>query len=72
MSQEQQNPFDDDSLVFQVLVNSQEQYSLWPSFAAVPAGWETVYGPGDRSACLNWIETQWQDMRPASLRQATM
>ncbi|MFP1914228.1 MbtH family protein [Lonsdalea quercina] len=72
MSQEQQNPFDDDSLVFQVLVNSQEQCSLWPSFAAVPAGWETVYGPGDRSACLTWIETQWQDMRPASLRQAAM
>ncbi|MEI7188030.1 MbtH family protein [Dickeya dianthicola] len=68
MSQEQLNPFDDDRLAFLVLVNEQRQYSLWPEFAAVPAGWEAVYGPQPREACIAYTETHWQDMRPASLR----
>ncbi|WOA52460.1 MbtH family protein [Dickeya solani] len=68
MSQEQLNPFDDDRLAFLVLVNEQQQYSLWPEFAAVPAGWRVVYGPQSREACIAYTETHWQDMRPASLR----
>ncbi|ANE74253.1 MbtH family protein [Dickeya solani] len=68
MSQEQLNPFDDDRLAFLVLVNEQQQYSLWPEFAAVPAGWSVVYGPQSREACIAYTETHWQDMRPASLR----
>ncbi|RNM09277.1 MbtH family protein [Dickeya undicola] len=68
MSQEQLNPFDDDRLAFFVLVNEQQQYSLWPAFAAVPPGWNSVYGPESREACIAYTEIHWQDMRPASLR----
>ncbi|MGM3175225.1 MbtH family protein [Dickeya lacustris] len=74
MSQEQSNPvdqcnpFDDDRLTFQVLINAQQQYSLWPVFAAVPAGWQAVFGPHSRAACIEYIETHWQDMRPLVLQ----
>ncbi|ACX89469.1 MbtH family protein [Pectobacterium parmentieri] len=68
MSQEQQNPFDNDSLTFYVLMNTQRQYSLWPAFADVPAGWHQVIGPDTRTACMTYIETHWVDMRPASLQ----
>ncbi|RLM24494.1 antibiotic synthesis protein MbtH [Brenneria alni] len=71
MSQEQLNPFDDDSLTFFVLMNQQQQYSLWPAFAAQPAGWESVYGPQSRAACIEYTEKHWLDMRPASLRTAS-
>ena len=46
------NPFDDDDGSFLVLVNDEEQHSLWPAFADVPAGWRVVYGEADRAACL--------------------
>jgi MbtH protein/glycopeptidolipid biosynthesis protein len=62
------NPFDDDSGRFLVLVNDEEQHSLWPVFADVPAGWRVVYGEADRSACLDYIEQNWPDIRPKSLR----
>jgi uncharacterized protein YbdZ (MbtH family) len=63
------NPFDDDSGSFFVLVNDEEQHSLWPAFADVPAGWQVVYGEADRAACLEYIEQNWTDIRPKSLRQ---
>jgi uncharacterized protein YbdZ (MbtH family) len=63
------NPFDDDNGRFVVLVNNEEQHSLWPAFADVPAGWEVVYGEADRAACLEYIEHSWTDIRPKSLRQ---
>jgi uncharacterized protein YbdZ (MbtH family) len=62
------NPFDDGDGSFFVLVNDEEQHSLWPSFADVPAGWQVVYGEGDRAACLDFIEESWTDIRPKSLR----
>ncbi|WP_181783033.1 MbtH family protein [Pseudonocardia pini] len=64
------NPFDDPEGTFRVLVNGEEQYSLWPDFAEVPAGWETVYGPADRAACVRYTEEHWTDLRPKSLREA--
>ncbi|MBK0004703.1 MbtH family protein [Erwinia sp. S38] len=67
---EQQNPFDDESLSFLVLLNAQQQYSLWPAFADVPPGWQTVTGPDSRADCISYIEAHWQDMRPAALKQA--
>ena len=63
------NPFDDDSGSFFVLVNDEEQHSLWPTFADVPAGWRVVYGEADRAACLDYIEQNWPDIRPKSLRE---
>jgi uncharacterized protein YbdZ (MbtH family) len=63
------NPFDDDNGSFLVLANDEEQHSLWPVFADVPAGWRVVYGEADRAACLDYIEQNWPDIRPKSLRE---
>ncbi|BBZ47086.1 hypothetical protein MPRM_43670 [Mycobacterium parmense] len=63
------NPFDDDAGTFFVLVNDEEQHSLWPTFADVPAGWRVVYGEADRAACLEYVEQNWPDIRPKSLRE---
>ncbi|MFD6198098.1 MbtH family protein [Mycobacteriaceae bacterium NPDC060252] len=65
----QTNPFDDGSGSFLVLVNDQEQHSLWPSFADAPSGWRVVYGRADREACLEYIDANWPDIRPKDLRQ---
>jgi uncharacterized protein YbdZ (MbtH family) len=62
------NPFDDDNGSFLVLINDEEQHSLWPTFADVPAGWKAVFGEADRSACLDYIEQNWPDIRPKRLR----
>src|SRR5579875_532902 len=63
------NPFDDDNGSFFVLVNDEEQHSLWPAFADVPAGWRVVFGEADRAACLEYVEQNWTDIRPKSLRE---
>ncbi|WP_058973594.1 MbtH family protein [Type-D symbiont of Plautia stali] len=63
---EQQNPFDNDALDFLVLLNDRQQYSLWPAFAPVPAGWCCVTGPLARSAAIEYVETHWLDMRPTT------
>lgn len=61
------NPFDDQDASFLVVVNDENQHSLWPAFAEVPAGWRPVFGPQPRQACLDYVETHWTDLRPASL-----
>jgi MbtH protein len=61
------NPFDDEDGEFCVLINDEGQYSLWPTFKEVPAGWSTVGPVGKRQACLDYIEENWTDMRPKSL-----
>ncbi len=61
------NPFDDPNGRFLVLVNGENQHSLWPSLVEVPAGWRSAHGPDARQACLNYIEANWTDMRPKSL-----
>ncbi|WP_030267258.1 MbtH family protein [Streptomyces sp. NRRL B-24484] len=61
------NPFDDEDGSYLVLRNDEEQFSLWPGFADVPAGWRVALGPGDRSTCLAHIEATWTDLRPKSL-----
>jgi MbtH protein len=62
------NPFDDPEGRFLVLVNEEQQFSLWPAFAAVPAGWSIVFGEDNRDACLSFVEAHWTDLRPRSLR----
>jgi MbtH protein len=62
------NPFDDPDGRFFVLVNDEEQHSLWPSHLAVPAGWQVVHGEDDRQACLDYVEQHWTDLRPLSAR----
>ncbi|WP_326741380.1 MbtH family protein [Streptomyces sp. NBC_01732] len=65
------NPFDDPEGRFLVLVNDEGQHSLWPSFAEVPGGWTIAFDENGREACLDYIETQWTDLRPRSLAAAT-
>lgn len=57
-----------DGDVFLVLLNDAEQYSLWPAGKAIPAGWRAVGEPASKDACLAYIEANWTDMRPKSLR----
>ncbi len=67
------NPFDDPQGRFRVVVNDEEQHSLWPVFAAVPQGWRVVFGSGDgetSEACVSYVEQNWTDLRPKSLREA--
>jgi len=61
------NPFDDPDGTFLVLVNEENQHSLWPTFAAVPDGWSVVFGESGRQECLDYIEANWTDIRPKSL-----
>jgi uncharacterized protein YbdZ (MbtH family) len=63
------NPFDDENGTFHALVNAEGQYSLWPTFVDVPAGWTIALGPDTRQACLDHIEREWTDMRPRSLAE---
>jgi uncharacterized protein YbdZ (MbtH family) len=65
------NPFDDEAGTFVVLVNDEEQHSLWPTFADVPSGWRQVYGEASRADCLQYVEERWTDTRPKALREAT-
>lgn len=60
--------FDDESIRFKVVANHQEQYSVWPDFKEIPAGWMAVGPEGLKDECLDYIETIWTDMRPKSLR----
>ncbi|KHL08951.1 MbtH protein [Mumia flava] len=62
------NPFDDPDGTFLVLVNDEEQHSLWPQALDVPAGWHVVHDADSRQACLDYIETSWTDLRPRSAR----
>lgn len=64
------NPFDDENASFVVLVNDEEQYSLWPAFAEIPAGWNAALGESPRKECLEFIEKNWLDMRQRSLRDS--
>lgn len=58
------NPFDDEQHQFVVLQNSQQQYSLWPVFAAQPQGWNKVFGPQQRAVCIAYIEQHWLSINP--------
>lgn len=61
------NPFEDPDGRYYALVNDEGQYSLWPTFVDVPAGWRIVHGEADRDGCLAYINENWTDMRPLSL-----
>jgi uncharacterized protein YbdZ (MbtH family) len=63
------NTFDDPEGTFVVLVNDEDQHSLWPAALAVPAGWSTAHGPDGRQQCLDYVEENWTDIRPRSARR---
>ena len=64
------NPFDDPDGRFYVLVNGEEQYSLWPSFAEIPSGWSVAMSETDRQSAVDYVNEHWTDMRPKSLRES--
>jgi uncharacterized protein YbdZ (MbtH family) len=60
---------DDDQDVYRVVMNHEEQYSIWPEYRDIPAGWKDVGVTGTKQVCLDHIERVWTDMRPLSLRK---
>jgi uncharacterized protein YbdZ (MbtH family) len=59
----------EESALYRVVVNDEEQYSIWPAERDVPKGWREEGKCGTRKECLNHIKTVWTDMRPLSLRK---
>ena len=58
-----------DDLSYKVVVNHEEQYSIWPAGRDNPLGWRDAGRQGSRQECLIWVKENWTDMRPASLRR---
>lgn len=59
----------EDDTVYKVVVNHEEQYSIWPAHRELPLGWSVVGKEGKKDECLAHIKEVWTDMRPLSLRQ---
>ncbi|WP_158938690.1 MbtH family NRPS accessory protein [Burkholderia sp. S171] len=60
----------DENTTYNVVMNHEEQYSIWPDYKALPTGWTAVGKTGKKDECLAYIDAVWTDMRPLSLRQA--
>lgn len=60
---------DEDTTVYRVVINHEEQYSIWPEWKDIPAGWRAVGPTGTKDECLAYVKEVWTDMRPLSLRK---
>jgi MbtH protein len=60
---------EEDNSVYIVVVNHEEQYSIWLEYKEIPAGWVAVGKRGNKQDCLDYIKETWTDMRPLSLRK---
>lgn len=60
---------DEDDITYTVVMNYEEQYSLWPTYKDIPMGWSEVGKQGSKQECLTYINEVWTDMRPLSLRK---
>ena len=58
-----------DQIVYKVVINQEEQYSIWPSDRESPLGWRDAGKQGPKQECLDYIKEVWTDMRPLSLRK---
>ena len=58
----------EDKTIYKVVVNHEEQYSIWPSDRENPPGWQDTGKTGPKQECLSYIKEVWTDMRPLSLR----
>ncbi|GHE35608.1 MbtH family protein [Streptomyces vinaceus] len=56
--------------MFKVVVNHEEQHSIWPRDREVPPGWSEVGVAGSKDECLAYIRTAWPDITPLSVRRA--
>ncbi|MEZ5064920.1 MAG: MbtH family NRPS accessory protein [bacterium] len=59
----------EDTTIYTVVVNHEEQYSIWPADRELPAGWKEAGKQGRKAECLEWVKEVWTDMRPLSLRR---
>lgn len=59
----------EDTTIYRVVVNHEEQYSIWPTDRELPLGWNEAGKSGLKAECLKYIEEVWTDMRPLSLRK---
>jgi MbtH protein len=59
----------EDTTVYKVVVNNEEQYSIWPTWRDNAPGWRDAGKSGLKEECLGWIREVWTDMRPLSLRK---
>ncbi len=60
---------EDDNQRYKVVINHEEQYSIWPAGRELPKGWDAEGFDGSKQECLDHIEEVWTDMRPLSLRK---
>lgn len=60
----------EDPTIYNVVMNHEEQYSIWPAERENPLGWTSVGKSGPKDECLSYIKEVWTDMRPLSLRKA--
>jgi uncharacterized protein YbdZ (MbtH family) len=63
------DPDREDTTIYKVVINHEEQYSIWPSYRENPLGWNDVGKSGLKDECLAYIKEVWIDMRPLSLRK---
>ena len=61
---------DDDTTNYKVVVNHEDQYSIWPAHRENALGWRDAGTQGSKAECLAYIKEVWVDMRPLSLRKA--
>ncbi len=59
----------EDTTIYKVVVNHEEQYSIWPTHRQNPLGWNDVGKSGSKAECLAYIKEVWTDIRPLSLRK---
>src|SRR5260221_10372403 len=59
----------EESSIFKVVRNHEEQYSIWPEYKEIPKGWTEVGKSGRKAECLAYIKEVWTDLRPLSLRR---
>ena len=60
----------EDNTIYKVVINHEEQYSIWPADRENPLGWKDVGKTGSKAEVLGYIEGVWTDMRPLSLRDS--
>lgn len=60
---------EENTTIYKVVVNHEEQYSIWPAARENPLGWNDAGKTGSKDDCLKYIEEVWTDMRPLSLRE---
>ena len=58
----------EDITIYSVVINHEEQYSMWPANRTLPAGWKAVGKQGTKAVCLKYIKEVWTDLRPLSHR----